>query len=104
LPKLSSECRCEGINALFELFWYKFFRGLPIAWCIEVRVIVIIFTTSINASIVQILPQAIDGFFDLLVCGEHWPWTELESKAKEGLEIKRGLCVCVSGKIVCGHV
>jgi len=86
------------------LFWYKFFRGLPVAGCVEVRVVVIIFATSVDALVKKILPQAIDGFVDLLMRGEHWPWAVFESKAKKGSKVERGLRIGVTGKIVCGHV
>ncbi len=86
------------------MFWDKFFRGLPVAGCIEVRVIVIIFAASVNASVEEILPQAIDGFIDLFMHGEHWPWTVFETKAKKRSKVERGLCIGVMGKIVCGHV
>jgi len=77
---------------------------MPVAGCVEVGVVVIIFAASIDASVEEILPQAIDCLFNLLVCGVHWLWAVFETKAKEGSEIERGLCVCVSGEIVCGHV
>jgi len=74
------------------------------AGCIEVGVIVIIFATRVDALVEEILPQVIDGFIDLFVCGEHWLWAVFETKAKEGSKIERGLHVCVLGKIMCRHV